>query len=65
MKMLGRDSETCRSCHVMVAIQPERTRGQRQHAQALEDGTTCIACQYNRVLKEVVPSEEFLQGPER
>jgi len=65
MKMLARDSDNCRSCHVMAAIQPERTRGQRQHAQALEHGTTCIACHYNLVHKEVEPSEEFLQASER
>ena len=65
MKMLANDSKNCRSCHVMQAIQPERTRGQRQHAQALEDGTTCIACHYNLVHKEVEPSEEFLQAIER
>ena len=65
MKMLGNDSKNCRSCHVMEAIKPERTRGQRQHAQALENGTTCIACHYNLVHKEVEPSEEFLRVTER
>jgi cytochrome c-type protein NapC len=65
MKMLGNDSRNCRSCHVMAAIQPERTRGQRQHAQALESGTTCIACHYNLVHKDVAPSQEFLQAVER
>ena len=64
MAMLANDSKNCRSCHVMAAIQPERTRGQRQHAQALEEGTTCIACHYNLVHKEVEPSEEFLQATE-
>jgi nitrate/TMAO reductase-like tetraheme cytochrome c subunit len=64
MKMLARDSANCRSCHVMAAIQPERTRGQRQHAQALENGTTCIACHYNLVHKEVEPSPSFLQAIE-
>jgi cytochrome c-type protein NapC len=65
MKMLGNDSKNCRSCHIMAAIQPERTRGQRQHAQALEDGTTCIACHYNLVHKDVEPSPRFLQAIER
>ena len=65
MAMLANDSKHCRSCHVMAAIQPERTRGQRQHAQALEDGTTCIACHYTLVHTEVEPSEEFLQAIER
>jgi len=65
MKMLANDSKNCRGCHVMAAIKPERTRGQRQHAQALEDGTTCIACHYNLVHKEVEPSASFLQAIER
>jgi nitrate/TMAO reductase-like tetraheme cytochrome c subunit len=62
MKMLANDSQNCRNCHVMEAIQPERLRGQRQHAEAIETGTTCIACHYNLVHKEVEPSEEFLQA---
>ncbi|NOY15782.1 MAG: hypothetical protein GXP23_02395 [Gammaproteobacteria bacterium] len=61
LKMLSDDSRNCRSCHDMEAIKPERKRGQRQHANAIEDGTTCIACHYNLVHKEVEPSEEFLQ----
>lgn len=62
MKMLHNDSQNCRNCHVMEAIQPERRRGQRQHAEAIETGTTCIACHYNLVHKEVEPSEEFLEA---
>lgn len=62
MRMLANDSRNCRGCHVMEGIQPERTRGQRQHAEALEAGTACIACHYNLVHKEVDPSEEFLQA---
>jgi hypothetical protein len=46
----------------MEAIKPERLRGQRQHAEAIETGTTSIACHYNLVHKEVEPSEEFLQA---
>jgi nitrate/TMAO reductase-like tetraheme cytochrome c subunit len=37
----------------MAAIQPERRREQRQHAEAREQGTTCIACHYNLVHNEV------------
>ncbi len=59
--MLDNDSKNCRRCHIMESIKPERKRGQRQHADALKDGTTCIACHYNLVHKEVEPSEEFLQ----
>jgi nitrate/TMAO reductase-like tetraheme cytochrome c subunit len=61
MAMLANDSKHCRTCHVMEAIQPERRRGQRQHAEALETGTTCIACHYNLVHKEVEPSQRFLE----
>jgi cytochrome c-type protein NapC len=62
MAMVANDSKNCRTCHVMEAIQPERNRGQRQHAEALETGATCIACHYNLVHKDVEPSEEFLQA---
>lgn len=63
-RMLGNDSKNCRGCHVMEAIQPERKRGQRQHAEARETGTTCIACHYNLVHKEVEPTEAFLEATE-
>jgi nitrate/TMAO reductase-like tetraheme cytochrome c subunit len=59
--MLANDSAGCRGCHVMEEIKPEKKRGQRQHADALEEGTTCIACHYNLVHKEVEPSKQFLQ----
>ena len=60
--MLANDSKHCRGCHVMEAIKPKRKRGQRQHAAALKDGTTCIACHYNLVHKEVAPSKAFLEA---
>lgn len=63
-RMLGNDSKNCRTCHVMDAIKPERKRGQRQHAAAKENGTTCIVCHYNLVHKEVEPSEAFLKAIE-
>lgn len=59
---LANDSVTCRECHVMEAIKPERKRGQRQHATAIKEGTTCIACHYNLVHEEVEPSEAFLKA---
>ena len=46
----------------MEAIKPERLRGQRQHAEAIETGITCVACHYNLVHKDVEPSQEFLQA---
>lgn len=62
--MLRNDSKNCRKCHVMEGIQPERKRGQRQHTDAKETGTTCIVCHYNLVHKEVEPSEAFLAATE-
>ena len=50
------------TCHVMEAIKPERKRGQRQHAEALESGASCIACHYNLAHKEVEPSDAFLKA---
>lgn len=63
-RMLANDSRNCRECHLMEAIRPARKRGQRQHADAIETGTTCIACHYNLVHKEVEPSEAFLEAAE-
>jgi nitrate/TMAO reductase-like tetraheme cytochrome c subunit len=63
--LLRSDSATCRSCHVMEAIVPERNRGKTQHKEALEEGTTCIVCHYNLVHKEVEPSEKFLLATEK
>lgn len=62
MRMLNNDSKNCRSCHVMAAIEPERKRGQRQHAEARTEGTTCIVCHYNLVHMDVEPSEAFLEA---
>lgn len=58
-KMLESDSKTCRSCHVMEAIRPERTQGKKQHEEAQEKGITCIVCHYNLVHKSVEPSEAW------
>jgi nitrate/TMAO reductase-like tetraheme cytochrome c subunit len=58
-RMLANDSKNCRTCHIMEAIQPEKVRGQRQHAEAREKGITCIVCHYNLVHKDVPPSEAF------
>jgi len=61
---LANDSATCRSCHERASIKPERKRGQRQHEEAAETGTTCIACHYNLVHEEIEPSEAFLKAIE-
>lgn len=62
--MIKDDSARCRGCHDMEAIKPKRIRGQNIHADALENGTTCIICHYNLVHKEVEPSEAFSKAIE-
>ncbi|WP_296763560.1 NapC/NirT family cytochrome c [Sediminimonas sp.] len=59
MDFVANDSENCRSCHVMEKIQPERTRGQRQHVEAKEKNITCIVCHYDLVHKSSPLSDEF------
>lgn len=59
MHLAKNDSKTCRTCHVMDKIKPERPRGQRQHAEAREKNITCIVCHYDLVHKETPLSEEF------
>ncbi len=58
------DSATCRTCHEEASIKPQRKRGQRQHAEARKNRTTCIDCHYNLVHKAVEPSEAFLNAIE-
>lgn len=58
----GNDSATCRGCHEEASIQPQRKRGQRQHAEARETGMTCIDCHYNLVHDEIEPSKSFLES---
>lgn len=45
-RMLANDSLECRNCHSLESMDSEKqaTRASRQHARALEDGTSCIAC---------------------
>lgn len=56
------NSVTCRECHEEVSIKPERKRGQRQHAEALQQNMTCIDCHYNLVHDEIEPRESFLEA---
>lgn len=58
LRMFNSDSKNCRSCHDMAAIRPERTRGQNQHEEARENGTTCIVCHYSLVHEDVPLSDE-------
>jgi nitrate/TMAO reductase-like tetraheme cytochrome c subunit len=60
-KMLSDDSANCRFCHQEDAIEPSRKRGQSLHAEAREEGITCIACHYNLVHTPVEPRESFLR----
>jgi nitrate/TMAO reductase-like tetraheme cytochrome c subunit len=59
--LLRTDSGTCRKCHDEAQIEPGRKSGQREHAKALEQGITCIACHYNLVHEEVKPRDSFLE----
>lgn len=59
LRLVAEDSSTCRSCHAMEAIKPQRARGQRAHEAAVKEGKTCIACHYNLVHKEVPLSDAF------
>lgn len=59
MNFVATDSANCRTCHVLEKIQPERVRGQRQHAEAREKNITCIVCHYDLVHKSTPLSEEF------
>ena len=63
--LLETDSATCRTCHDEAAIQPARKRGQRQHADALEQGLTCIGCHYNLVHPELEAREDFLERADK
>lgn len=58
-RLLEYDSSPCRTCHIEEEIKPKRKRGQKAHAKALEDKTTCIECHYNLVHREVDPRLEF------
>lgn len=63
LKMLGEDSQTCRTCHNFEAIVPSRKRGERAHADAKQkDKTNCIACHYNLVHKEAPLTPAFTQA---
>ena len=47
------DSAPCRTCHIETEIKPKRKRGQKAHANALENKETCIECHNNLVHREV------------
>lgn len=60
--MVANGSQNCLKCHTPEAIKPERRRGQKQHAEAQKNSTSCIACHYNLVHKEFEPSDAFLKA---
>ncbi|MFN3985088.1 MAG: NapC/NirT family cytochrome c [Rhodocyclaceae bacterium] len=45
-RMLANDSLECRNCHSFESMDKDKqaTRASRQHARAVEEGLTCIAC---------------------
>ncbi|GMQ89779.1 MAG: hypothetical protein BMS9Abin10_0113 [Gammaproteobacteria bacterium] len=59
--MRAADTAACRSCHIEEEIKPKKKRGQRAHAEALEEKLTCINCHYNLVHREVDPREDFVK----
>jgi len=61
---LDNDSATCRECHEEASIKPARSRGKKQHEDAVETGKTCIECHYNLVQEEIDPRESFLEQAE-
>ena len=63
--MLANDSANCRVCDDEDAIKPAKKRGQKQHADAKEEGITCIGCHYNLVHREVEPRDSFLEKSEQ
>lgn len=58
------DSVTCRSCHIEAEIKPKRKRGQRAHANALENKETCIECHDNLVHRYVEGRKNAYQKTE-
>lgn len=58
------DSATCRTCHIEAEIKPKRKRGQRAHANALENKETCIVCHDNLVHRYVEVREGAFEKDE-
>jgi len=59
--MRAANTAACRSCHIEEDIKPKKKRGQRAHAEALEEKLSCINCHYNLVHREVDPREDFVK----
>jgi len=59
-KMKANDSKNCRSCHVREAmlLSEQRTRAQKQHQSARDEGQTCIECHDGLVHKLPEGAEE-------
>ncbi len=60
-RLFESDSVTCRSCHIESEIKPQRKRGQRAHAKALENRETCIECHDNLVHRYVEVRKDAFQ----
>jgi len=59
--MRAANTAACRSCHIEADIKPKKKRGQRAHAEALEEKLSCINCHYNLVHREVDPRGDFVK----
>ena len=60
-RLFENDSVTCRSCHIEAEIKPERKRGQRAHASALENKETCVECHDNLVHRYIEVRKDAFQ----
>lgn len=58
------DSVTCRTCHIESEIKPKRKRGQKAHANALENKETCIECHDNMVHRYIEVRKDAFQKPD-
>jgi cytochrome c-type protein NapC len=58
------DSNTCRTCHIESEIKPKRKRGQKAHAKALKNKSTCIECHDNMVHRHVELRSDSFKKPE-
>ena len=65
-EMRANDSRECRSCHVREAmlLGEQRTRAQKQHKSAREEGQTCIDCHDGIAHKLPEGMEEEEEAPQ-
>ena len=53
-RMKNNDSQECRNCHTVAAMDPEKQSeaARARHAKAKAEGTTCIYCHFGIAHKE-------------